>query len=233
MFRPHVELPVLADGTGGEFVRKSFLAIPLVVALSITFTGFAGIRSQNNRETHHRRPALLIPKTALAQAAYPFSRLDTKVVGISLGMSKDEVEKLLGGPHRVGSTANEDSVTVDYYYPFGKVEFSPYYETEKYVVSNIIINAPGFPGPRGISIGDSLEAILRHFPQDNAETTVVNRCRRIYSSQNSEGYAYYDQDGAIESLDFECEDEGGRTDFLILEMGHNKAESISIGYNTD
>jgi outer membrane protein assembly factor BamE (lipoprotein component of BamABCDE complex) len=94
--------------------------------------------------------------------------IDSKFIGLKLGMNKKEVEEILGKPDKTESVFEgafgED--VLNYYYAFGKIRLEPTRD-KSFTVAQIYIDKPNIKGPRDIKVGDTVQKVLDKFPYDD------------------------------------------------------------------
>ena len=130
---------------------------------------------------------------------------DVDVLGISLSVEKNTLEKTLGKPIQI-EEVHEDAFVADvlyYYYKFGVIRLEPF-DVDIYTVSEIKINKPKYMGPRGIEVGNSINDVIQKFP--NNKNTRINEEgeKYLYGKFGDENYGYivYDKSGEIDSVNY-------------------------------
>ncbi|UNC91112.1 DUF5050 domain-containing protein [Candidatus Contubernalis alkaliaceticus] len=129
----------------------------------------------------------------------PFNRDDFTAAAIRLNMTVNEVKEILGEP--ITTTRYDEDGYYDFIddmvYNFGEVSVAPDLENAIKVIA-ISVNTPGVPGPRGIQVGDTMESVIRKFPDNN--NPIINNGYETYkvlygSLDHGEngGGVYYDQ----------------------------------------
>lgn len=100
-----------------------------------------------------------------------FSPQDAQMLGILMGMKKNETEKILGEPLKKESQYQEafglDVYT--YFYEFGKIVLEPI-GIGNYIVTSLYTDQPSCEGPRNIKVGDNINSVLEKFSYNKNNT---------------------------------------------------------------
>jgi len=146
-------------------MRKSMLCLLLAAALCAV-----GFGARAYLEGEEAAPPLDANSDA-ALTFRDFAYFSDDTFGIDDGYQREwrspgpeEVKQRFGEP----GSEEEEAGYVWMYYPFGWVVLDRRVDTKVYYGIEVLINADGLEGPRGLRVGDSVEALLAAFHNEDA-----------------------------------------------------------------
>lgn len=153
----------------------------------------------------------------------------------------DEFIEYYGEPLNKRTEYNDYFDALVYYldYDFGTAEFIPYYETEGYDLSEVKSTKNLLGMPRGIKIGDSVQAVTSKFANDgeynyydgygDAYDTRILHEASDYET-NSIGVISYGDSGQVNEVRYFNDYETGMASGITLNFKDNKVYSIEFFY---
>ena len=159
-----------------------------------------------------------------------FSPDDAEAAGIELDMTREEAENVLGKPIREESHY-EDAFGADVYelyYDFGSVRLEPLGENI-FTTSRIIIDKPGYDGPRGIEVGDDADDVLSRFPVDEDGETANGGEKFLYGEEDgNHGIVTYNDEDEVIKILYEYGGGGFGSYTLSIEISNHTVVSIAV-----
>ena len=153
---------------------------------------------------------------SVQEAAPPVRRRfdvdDLDVHGLSISRHREaDIITRFGAPEEIIEVRKQDSM--DYsdwkhltYEGFTATVVNYEYPNNDFILNQVEIHGRKIPGPRGIEIGDSVEEVLKHFPDENNQTENMTQdiqIRYLYGSEYAhKGVVYYDNDKEISAITF-------------------------------
>ena len=141
----------------------------------------------------------------------PFELGDLEVYGLSISLHQEaDVITLFGDP--METIEVYEPLSMDYhewkyllYDGFTATVVNYEYPTDDFILNRLEINGEGIPGPRGIEIGDSVESVLGHFPDEGNQVEAMQevQVKYLYGSEYAhKGVVYYDEDHNVSRISF-------------------------------
>ncbi|UMZ72574.1 hypothetical protein [Natranaerofaba carboxydovora] len=164
----------------------------------------------------------------------PFGEKDIEAVGVEIGMESEDIKNNLGTPKSIEMFNYRLGEGEIWEYEFG--ELILYYWEDNIILNNIIVNKPGFEGPRDIQVGDHKDEVINRFLQDgsnsSANTKDLPSTKTLYgdSAHNSTGGTiYYDEDGIVDKIIYVKANSGEWPYALIIDFNEQeKVNSFTI-----
>jgi hypothetical protein len=160
----------------------------------------------------------LLPKaseiTATGSQAVSFERRrfdvdDLDMIGLSISRHKeDDIILRFGNP--IETTEVHEEYGMDYsdwkylvYEGFTATVANYDYENDDFILNQLEIYGHGISGPRGIEIGDSVDDVLKHFPNENQIEIIPEGTQFLYGSEYAhKGMIDYDDHNEISLISF-------------------------------
>lgn len=214
--------------------KQKFIGIVLVIILSGILMGCTATRknieqntaSQINNENNS-------PKIEVKDEVLPLSENELLKGEINLMMTPDDVIKKYGPPLKKHVQDDDVSVITELTYDGLYLAFEKLPGDQRDYLFNITINSPNIVSVRGIKVGDSLEKVIKLFP--NKGVMINDRTKLLYGQLDGDGYIDCDKDngsaeyenGKIRSLTY-GKGIGFGAYYLTMRFENDKITEIEI-----
>ena len=95
-----------------------------------------------------------------------FNKSDNELAGIKLGMTENQVKKILGEPQNCSYSENNIGTKMSTFAYENMTIMLEQKNSQNYIVTGIYSNEKNKVGPRGIKLGDSMEDVISKFYSD-------------------------------------------------------------------
>ncbi len=152
---------------------------------------------------------------------------EPSIAGVRLGMTRAEVEAILGPPSEVNRYYDDfffEGYVLEMFYPFGQFSF---FESEgrNYLYTGELSGSDRAGGPRNVRVGDAVEDVLRKFPDhDKREEADYRVLYGTYQHLQPFGVVHFDNNKNPETIMFSTEDYYGFT----VKIENGRVESLWV-----
>lgn len=159
----------LNDGTKIEVPNKNekYLIINKVEVKDInTETNLQTVNNTINTITDLETVNNIENNISDSSSADIFNKSDNELAGIKLGMTENQVKKILGEPQNCSYSENNIGTKMSTFAYENMTIMFEQKNSQNYIVTGIYSNEQNKVGPRGIKLGDSMEDVISKFYSD-------------------------------------------------------------------
>ena len=169
----------------------------------------------------------LVKSSNNIEPSKPFQKNECFLGNLFVGMTKEDVLKIIGEPNHTEITFNslDDSKIYIYSYEDIDLQFS-----EDFLIK-ISSKDPDFEGPRGIALGMPVEKVLAKFPNEKNDSIAKFQCLYGCIEENKTfGGLYFDDSGNISKIVYSYGNGSFDTYAIHVKIQNGKAIKIEAEY---